>query len=133
MDTSEQYIKMCDCPEIQRQWKPQDFISYHAYHKRLKRVGDFIYGVQWENSGREELIWLPRQDQIQETLPPHDHASSIAVYFGLFCDNEAMYEGIYAKKGWGFIDKFSSMEQLWLAFYMYEKHKKTWDGKKWVE
>jgi len=29
--------------------------------------------------------------------------------------------------------RFSSMEQLWLAFYMYEKHKKTWDKEKWVK
>ncbi|TES89947.1 MAG: hypothetical protein E3J87_11075 [Candidatus Cloacimonadota bacterium] len=26
---------------------------------------------------------------------------------------------------------FTSMEQLWLAFYMWEKHEKTWDGEKW--
>ena len=23
MDTSELYIKMCDCPEIQEQWEPE--------------------------------------------------------------------------------------------------------------
>ena len=28
-------------------------------------------------------------------------------------------------------DIFNSFEQLWLAFYMYEKYKKIWDGEKW--
>ena len=26
-----------------------------------------------------------------------------------------------------------SMEQLWLAFVMQEKYKKTWDGEKWIK
>ena len=127
MDTSKQYIKMCDCPEIQGQ-KPKgnEFtISYKNPDIWIEHEGSFLYA--------KHDIWLPRQDQIQEMLPLYDHPSTLAVFFGVFCANKEMYEGVYAKKGYGFVDKFISMEQLWLAFYMYEKHKKTWDGKKWVE
>ena len=27
---------------------------------------------------------------------------------------------------------FNSMEQLWLAFFMYDKYKQFWDGIKWT-
>jgi len=125
VDTSKTYIKMCDCPEIQGQWNPKNFTSYHAYHKRLKRVGDFIYGIQWENSDREELIWLPRQDQIQkEFVNIRGIGSKGYTLVKYFCEwlisdsTDVMYD-------------LSSMEQIWLAFYMHEKHKKIWDGTKW--
>jgi len=149
------YIKMCDCPEIQEQWKLKkgDRFSFvgkihiladyeidalngrktdtDCYNEVVKSMGGHF--VDHWNECRDGFTWLPRQDQIQEMLPLYDHPSTLAVFFGVFCANKEMYEGVYAKKGYGFVDKFISMEQLWLAFYMYEKHKKTWDGKKWVE
>ncbi len=48
MDTSEQYIKTCDCPEVQRQRKLQE----------CGLRGNFFNGN----------TWLPRQDQIQEMM-----------------------------------------------------------------
>jgi len=61
----------------------------------------------------------------------YDQPSTQLSYCNLFAQNEEMYEGIYRKKGMGLAGLFKSMEQLWLAFYMHEKHKKIWDGKKW--
>lgn len=114
------YIKMCDCPEIQEQWEPTVSTSYHVYHKRLKRLGDFIYGIQWENSDKEELTWLPRQDDIQKMFKEEPF-----VLAGEF--HHTMESFITGDPSWW------TMEGLWLAFYMWKKHGKIWDGKEWVE
>ena len=47
---------------------------------------------------------------------------TLVIRFAEFCNTHGD-ENVDIRKG--------SMEQLWLAFYMYEKHGKTWDGKKW--
>ena len=60
MDTSETYIKQCDCPEIQEKWNPNiyDFaVKREGYHKLIPTIkihNKFYY------------IFLPRQDKIQE-------------------------------------------------------------------
>jgi len=128
MDTSETYIKMCDCLEIQEQKS-----------KILKISNEFSVGYQnkeiWINHEGHFFFkgesWLPRQDQIQEMMPPYDHPSTMIMYFSLFANNEEMFEGLYGSHRFKLTIK--SMEQLWLAFYMHEKYGKTWSGAKWVE
>jgi len=144
MDTSKEYIKMCDCPEIQGQWKPSEgdnfsFInepkiikdyeiwalekrelsSIEEWNEIIKTMGNHF--VDHFIEARDCFVWLPRQDQIQEMLQPIELHELLEVCMepdGIM--QIALHE--YAE----------SMEQLWLAFYMYEKHKKAWDGKKWV-
>lgn len=129
MDTSETYLKMCDCPEIQKLWKPKlgDWywnIIGHMECIRMERVTDKRRKFHSKINYNEEknFIWLPRQDQIQEMLP----FSNLAPHALLLCF-------------WNFVDKdiehifiYTSMEQLWLAFYQKEVHNKTWSGKEWV-
>ena len=118
MDTSEEYIKMCDCPEIQL----GEIFMVQPY-----RDGNFCWDkvnkkirVDSCPGGENTSVWLPRQDQIQEMMG-------------------FKYAGPgYIRKLWDFtLDEsekraYNSLEQLWLAFYMFEKHKKTWGGEKWV-
>jgi len=106
MDTSETYIKMCDCPEIQEG------------HGELTWIQEDFCG--WKN---KKLLWLPRQDQIQEML---GYAIGALVNdFHQYCELDLkMYENPSNLP--------RIMEQLWLAFYMHEKHKKIWDGEKWA-
>ncbi len=137
MDTSEIYINMCDCPEIQKQWKLQNGDFF--YDIRIS-IGNGVcpYMIGYEGKHFDEFgeyadvefcTWLPRQDQIQEMI-----------------DDDPMY-----KKGQGwctmprkftkrlaeFVDSndynmvATSMEQLWLAFYMEEKYSLVWDGEEW--
>ena len=94
MDTSKEYIKMCDCPEIQSQT--------HFYEHGLR--GNFFNGN----------VWLPRQDQIQEMIGDFDKVLPML----------PQLERLDKACG----EQFTSMEQLWLAFYMSKKHKKTWKG-----
>ena len=105
MDTSETYVKMCDCLEIQGQ------------RGNLMHQHDYLI----------DCLWLPRQDQTQEMCE--------GSWWGGYCNMaywaeskhfpyviDEMHSGTLLK----------SMEQLWLAFYMHEKHQKTWDGEKWI-
>ena len=126
MDTSKEYVKMCDCPEIQDKIiGEKGKYSHDFYYRKILLKGsveDFL-----NNS-----IWLPRQDQIQEMLDDSlrdGRYSKGDITIDWFVDSWRMCWKpdplvCYTFKG-------TSFEQLWLAFYMYEKHKKTWDGKKW--
>lgn len=120
MDTSKAYIKMCDCPEIQGQWMIPPYDHDFCYNTKDRY---FTYGRNISADTVDDYIWLPRQDQIQEMMQFKD----LNV---LMCDLWAFHS-----ENLGYVlDNFTSMEQLWLAFYMHEKHGKLWskDGK-WVK
>jgi len=138
MDTSEQYIKMCDCEEVQGPWKPGrgDWMYKHVDHlpKDDPRFYHFDYGTHpiledgeicaahHVRMYKDTSVFLPRQDQIQEWLGPielHELLDICSEPRGIMW--KALHE--YAE----------SFEQLWLAFYMYEKHGKVWNGEKWVK
>ena len=68
MDISETYIKMCDCEEIQSQWKPTEGDTF------INRVYSLCDTQIWPKKAKGLLlfcqmsgqyIWLPRQDQLQ--------------------------------------------------------------------
>ena len=149
MDITKEYIKMCDCPEIQERWKPQiDDIVYikntiHLWNQieasnasSLSRANYFIaikkgghYCILISNGLpnylKKLVIWLPRQDQIQMIMMK-DYKNTL----DMLCD---FYAVITVDQPTGFQRMFEvSMEQLWLVFYMFKKHQKKWDGKKWV-
>ncbi|MEE9568998.1 MAG: hypothetical protein V3W37_06395 [Candidatus Binatia bacterium] len=144
MDTSATYIKMCDCPEIQGErdklrsigdlwWfkgygaLPSGLCSFH------RGKGKVVSG-DWdeedylsESVAPEYFTWLPRQDQSQQMLYGKYAASLADSPFYLlhkvakFAADDHVYPS-----------PLLSMEQLWLAFVMKEKHGKVWDGKQWV-
>lgn len=78
------------------------------------------------------VIWLPRQDQLQEMVNnPID-----MFIWGL---NIYTYDGEQIESSQvelvRYFEQFTSMEQLWLAFVMQEKYNKIWDSEKqdWIE
>lgn len=117
MDISEEYIKMCDCDEIQKEWKAKEGDFFTVKHPKEKYrpvwVFDF-YDMKEYEKNYYPCVFLPRQDQIQEMV-------------GCVPGNHLSLMGKFVK-----FDYYHSLEQKWLAFYMHEKHKKTWDGKEWV-
>ena len=158
MDTSETYIKMCDCPEIQGSvWIPKegDIVCYSRKPDEIDNFtpkyslphiytyDDFTfkkddYGAQ---NSCGSLIWLPRQDQLQEMV----WAAYVTKRPGLrfVIHKKEPFNGILMDVFWKFScscvnavltpdDYKWSMEQLWLAFDMKELHNKTWDGEKWI-
>jgi hypothetical protein len=135
MDISEKYIRMCSlAKEIQHKW------SYDN--------GDYVYdtidgdaGVWYWYQSKDctELIWIPKQDQLQE----------ICIEF--FIQNMGMskYEafihllGSYASWlkevhniiwniGGGYKD-VDSFEEMMLEYTMEMLHGKKWDGENWVK
>lgn len=127
MDTSEQYVKMCDCPEIQSKWNLEKvFEPHYVCNKRLKTTQSINRFGNSRRTLKKEYTWLPRQDQIQDMMGK-DYENTL----DMLCD---FYAVITVDQPTGFQQMFEvSMEQLWLAFYMYEKHGGIWDGEKWVK
>ena len=115
MDTSETYIKMCEkAEEIQREW-PQAW-------------GDFYYTYEGEDAGPGishlyRHIWLPRQDQLQEMVNCRTASDYSRWAYKLLAPSEWLWE---YEGDW-------SVEQLWLAFVMKEKHGKRWNGEDWIK
>ncbi|OPZ79728.1 MAG: hypothetical protein BWY79_00278 [Actinobacteria bacterium ADurb.Bin444] len=137
MDTSEQYIKMCQkARAIQAAWKPAE--------------GDFSYGNPMEYGGKEIVevwaavdaddwewkaekhTWLPRQDQLQEMVG--GFAALEDFWYWCSYDNSgAAWDDIVQE----FVlpvaaDGLTSLEQLWLAYVMSEKYGKRWTGEEWA-
>ena len=134
MDFSKQYIKMCkEAKEIQE-------IYQNTFKKEDNEVNNILEGwyvydgknvILLHNNEffisdlKDELkkyIWLPRQDQLQAIITTNKYFR-----FSLI---ELFYH--FANKN---ISKFTSMEQLWLAYVMYIKYKKIWNNEKekWVK
>ena len=129
MDTSEQYIKMCDCPEIQNGYLYDNGDFF--FDTKKKDVGVFHGKLVWlaNLDMKENKIWLPRQDQIQKMMK---YLSLWELMYGFWkYIQDLNYLG--TKPDEYLIKNFNSMEQLWLAFYMKEKHNKVWDEDRWVK
>jgi len=103
MDTSKEYIEMCrKATEIQELW---DLVESDKYSV-------FI-----------DFVWCPRQDQLQDMVFDEDDNLRVWCYeIYKFCDSKL---GQHYRE-------YGTMEQLWLAFVMWEKYQKKWDGKEWV-
>jgi len=148
MDTTETYIKMCEkAEEIQKDWYADcgDYIRLTKPDKRvvliIEHPAKSIVKPNWlmrvvfpkcsgDNTDYKYIkggIWLPRQDQLQEMV--------LDYWWG----NEQPQNNISVmlQKFWWWLNdacpNFQSMEQLWLAYVMKEKHNKTWNGKEWVK
>ena len=144
MDTSETYIKMCEkVEEIQllrreehnmntRKWQPGDFWCHIGL-----RPDNFVFIVPdvkdaWDNIPEyihhpRECIWLPRQDQLQEMIDWEGKYNLVFV-------GSPQNIGLRVNKLTSYYDlRFSSMEQLWIAFMMKENYNKIWNGEDWVK
>jgi hypothetical protein len=121
MDTSELYIKMSDCPEIQGEWTIPPYDHDFCWNDEYKFL---TYGRDIKGKDVDEYIWLPRQDQIQEMMPECKCPCCLIVHLNKFVADNID----------GFADRgIDSMEQYWLAFYMSEKHQKFWGKDGWED
>ena len=112
MDTSETYIKMCDCEEIQ-ELAFKGCRNSRDYWYEKSRDGDIV-----------EVIWLPRQDQLQEMVGGYSagHIDWAAWIWNTYQEEKNPFKQ----------SLFTSFEQLWLAFVMKEKFSKVWVDSGWV-
>jgi len=154
MDMTVEYVNMCrEAEEIQKLWNPKygdfaylpDIMEY--FLGKLKKVSKghhsdmlkdwVIEDIKKNKEIRKYFVWLPRQDQLQEILiqsrHPDKDVSEHFCGFYLYHDILDWYRikmGEIFYQGKDFIN-FNSLEQMWLAFVMYEKYNKVWDKKEW--
>ena len=112
MDTSHKYLKMCEkAKEIQNEWTQhdKDFFICH--------MGDY----DPKSIRQMKRTWLPRQDQIQDLYKMRCKMNLLNMFCEWFKDK--------------FIDKVTvsdysttTMEQLWLRFYMQDTYNKIWNN-----
>ena len=130
MDNAKEYIKMCDCAALQKHRPlPKTSADRNRWHFKRKKLRAYDVKLGWPKAMEKLLkdaIWLPSQDKIQRMLVK-DYKSNLDMlthFHWLITIDQPMKPG-----------KLSvfSMEQLWLIFYMWEKHRKFWKGKKWIE
>jgi len=126
MDTSKEYIKMCEkFVEGRKEWKPQsgDFVYCKENGKVVVLYFNKHHGLPpAKYTNYETAIPLWRQDQLQEMMD----IKSVVTLLSRF--NEFVFGDT------GYIIQFiDSCEQLWLAFVMKEKYNKIWNGEDWIK
>ena len=128
MDTSEEYIKMCEAAEeIQGAWEVEEgdyfaeWIPERTKHKLPIIFCGIVDGETVPERDKFKSVWLPRQDQLQEIMQ-EDAISLIQKLMGWIVTNNYIPIGLPQP----------TMEQLWLSFVMYEKYEKKWDGETWA-
>jgi hypothetical protein len=149
MDTSKEYIEMCKgAVEIQEAWNPKE----GDFMLNLSAVGgpylftNYKYqpnsnNNRWELEVYERLnhlLWLPRQDQLQELVAPLNFDITFR-HKGKGSKTKNIYVGFAIKHThspeheYQILNRMATMEQLWLAFVMKEKYQKAYLDDEWVE
>jgi hypothetical protein len=142
MDTSKEYVKMCDCSEIQDEWETSvgDFYALKdSPHTRMywcEEIGSIKVAsavlkdrVLWHGGpfkDKDEVTWLPRQDQLQDMVRDKEiyihKEPGMKWCLWLETDEMGPKEILY----------FETPEQLWLSIVMKERFNKTWNGEAWT-
>ena len=106
MNFTDQYIKMCDCEEVQKGAPPK--------------------GVSGLELVRWSPLYRPNQDQVQSWIKSYVNcAYRLLQDFYYWCAVQRK-EHIERVKG-------ATMEELWLMFYMWREHYKVWENGEWVQ
>lgn len=128
MDTTKEYIKMCE-----KAFKDIGFIKQprRELHNRLKNLyatfaDNFL--ISQFDPPKKGYFQLYFQDQLQEMIRDKKVTHN--------CESEMSIPGLlnlavscYESKNYG----FSSFEILWLSVVMSRKYQKTWNGGDWEE
>lgn len=118
MDTSPEYILMCEKAE---RTVPE------LFYRGTFNSHDFTFQVP----GNDLSWWLPRQDQLQEMLLADGYGIwALLLDFAKYAQQVLIHEQVGKSVH---ETPYESMEQLWLAFVMKEKHQKAWNGKEWKD
>ena len=81
----------------------------------------------WDTE-KDEFIWLPRQDQLQEMVDSEryfERPRSLLLSFYNFVD---FFNASGTEQ---YSSQFKTMEQLWLTFVIKEKYNKVWNDGGW--
>ena len=136
MDITDQYIKMCEMAKKDLGWQPQRGDFYYdkggawggknwSSEPGIKVLGETDAMSLCFNGHYDKAIPLYRQDQLQESVQIESETA-----WGLVIRFYAWINW-YIDAGYTMLGIDGSGEQLWLAFTMFQKFGKRWDGEKW--
>jgi len=120
-----------DCPADSLTSRADEEIKYKpilAYYTRnpmgwsslATMLDDHENGLWFYEFYKEDLRWLPKQDQLQARINLSELSFSYQV--------QKFEEFVKAHLP----IKYNSWEIAWLSFLMYSEYNKIWDGKDWV-
>ena len=142
MDCGADYISMCQKAKEIQNHIPLAWDCYLCLHNKKEEVKilsgyETDGGAYGPNVCKEDYcsfwefkVWLPRQDQLQAMLEDNVTAK----------EDTRLYKtgaNLIVPAFWGWFCRYSnsniagSMEQLWLAYVMFEKYEKKWTGTEW--
>lgn len=131
---TEQYILMCrEAKELQEDWKPKDGDSiWHnlkvGFVKFVKKHLHFIIGDDIVRPMvKEEAIWLPSQEDLQEIHYNSflgQHISTTEKSFHRWFWQE------YNNKEKSCLEQYD-WNEIWLCFVMNKVYDKQWNGTTW--
>ena len=74
---------------------------------------------------------LLSQDQLQDMMLKEWGFNDLVYHYATEFSNDGWGTPEWANDG-NFELRYNTMEQLWLAYVMYEKFNKIWDGNNWL-
>jgi len=142
------YFEMCNCPEIQDEYIPKegdryicscdvckkqervyiicdydidcinkrDVTNTYGPYAEMVRSADICYFAAYWITGRKSFIYLPYAHQILDKI--ENCFSNITAMFSIL----GKWTTDYCK----YLDIYSSIQEVMLAFYMYYKYDKFW-------
>ena len=124
MDTSKTYIKMS-----LKAWGYEKIEAGVLFSTQSDAIMVSNEG-KWYAEDDSGFIPLKTQDQLQEMVGCHS-LFELTKLFESFCYLLPWGQSPHKSGGRFYGMRYTSMEQLWLAFVMKEKHNKVWNGEKW--
>ena len=123
------YIQDYDMDHLNK----RDLTNVYEPYAKMVRDADTCTFVAFYNERHLDewlsYIWLPTQAQLQDMIGEgfieKYGLKGFISFFGDFADESEYMDN-------GNDKRFTSMEQLWLAFVMKEKFNKIWDGEEWI-
>ena len=118
MDTSKEYVKMCEkAEEIQKEFR--GLYDSYVFLKWRHGEGVSLWSACCRFENIERVVWLPTQSQLQEMVEWKDTC------------RDAVQRDLFELAGKIFdTDDCISWEEFWLRVVMYEKYRKVWDDQK---
>jgi hypothetical protein len=113
---------------IQENWQPTDWDYMYIFEFDMVDVivgtetdeGLYSYEASHVVAKKDEFVWLPRQDQLQDILTPGEQLN---IWWLIMAIDGKMKSAGYESISW---------EMIWLAYVMEAKYKCDWQGDKWV-
>ena len=133
MNSVRNFSKMCDCPEIQNQWKLK--IGDNVANKETYEEGSVedYEPLEWVVVSGEKyevvipsliFVWLPNENQLKEITDFNEED------FDSFVNKDPYY--LWSGSGAPAKESFETMEELLLAYVMKKNYGKYWRTPNWI-